>query len=858
MTVTTDVQSIVYDTDGSTADFTIPFYFLRNTDVYADLIDASGVAAPLVPGTDFSLEGAGQPSGGSLTTFDVIAAGYTLHIYRDVPATQETQYQQNDAFPAKTTEKALDKLTMLVQRAFALITTGIRFPYSEIGKNAILPRAAARAHKTIVFKSDGSVDVSVENYREPSDIVTETESYAKSLFDQATALSYSLFYSVREYCEKLVAGVVGGYGAFLQSGVGAVERTFQDKQREVFSVIDFGADPFGVKDSTAAFNLAIAAAIALGSVTGYMIYIPPGRYRITSTLTISASTIRVVGAGVDAVTIEFSGANQDCFLISGTAFDASIENLRIIGTVSTSTSGAAVHTTNGVGQTRIKNIRVESMYNAVRATNGPVSGDLYLDHVGAGNILSDAFYIDGISTLYMSSVTTFRAGGAGIRLVSAGGFYLLNCVQDICTHGLLINPGTGQEVFDGLVTNFEADDCTADGIVLDSSGGGAIFGVAFNNLRAGFCSGNGITIDGGATTNISMLNPIVERNLKHGIALVNGSAVKIAYGHILGNSAIETGYVGINVTGGTGIYLHGNTSTDRYKGEASNQEYGLYIAGSFTGVLRASKNDFSNNVSGTISNNAAPGASVMFDDNEGGDTPNLMSFGPQVDVWSTIKNGVATQTDVAFQIALLRGGWRDNVFSIQNTTVSPANTAGNAAITAKNAAGHEKMAAGFGYTYAAGLVQGIIPPDTAYIEVSNNVPADADTSFELRSTRAGSYSYAFLRYEGTNHNLILGAPNGSGGGQTALGISGSNGYVGILSTTPQFPLDVNGIARAQSYIRAPVKVSALPSSPRDGQMVFVSDSTVAASGNFGAPLVGGGTYHVPGYYDGGTATWRIG
>jgi hypothetical protein len=44
----------------------------------------------------------------------------------------------------------------------------------------------------------------------------------------------------------------------------------------------------------------------------------------------------------------------------------------------------------------------------------------------------------------------------------------------------------------------------------------------------------------------------------------------------------------------------------------------------------------------------------------------------------------------------------------------------------------------------------------------------------------------------------------------------------------------------------------------DGCRTFVGDSTVAAAGNFGAAVAGGGSYHVPVYFDAGTAAWRIG
>lgn len=52
-------------------------------------------------------------------------------------------------------------------------------------------------------------------------------------------------------------------------------------------------------------------------------------------------------------------------------------------------------------------------------------------------------------------------------------------------------------------------------------------------------------------------------------------------------------------------------------------------------------------------------------------------------------------------------------------------------------------------------------------------------------------------------------------------------------------------------------VAALPAGG-DGDASFVTDLNAPAAGNFGSPVVGGGTNHVPVYYDGGAAAWRIG
>jgi hypothetical protein len=76
---------------------------------------------------------------------------------------------------------------------------------------------------------------------------------------------------------------------FLQAGSGASLRTVQSKLRDVVSVKDFGAAGNGISDDTAAFAAALA--------TGKGVYIPPGTYLITSSLTVSTSGQSIFGCG---------------------------------------------------------------------------------------------------------------------------------------------------------------------------------------------------------------------------------------------------------------------------------------------------------------------------------------------------------------------------------------------------------------------------------------------------------------------------------------------------------------------------------------------------------------------------------
>jgi polygalacturonase len=86
---------------------------------------------------------------------------------------------------------------------------------------------------------------------------------------------------------------------FQQAGTGAVARTVQAKLRETVSVTDFGADPTGVADCTAAINAAIAALPA----TGGTILFPAGSYRVNSAINL-VSNLRLIGQGKYVTTIK--------------------------------------------------------------------------------------------------------------------------------------------------------------------------------------------------------------------------------------------------------------------------------------------------------------------------------------------------------------------------------------------------------------------------------------------------------------------------------------------------------------------------------------------------------------------------
>jgi hypothetical protein len=72
--------------------------------------------------------------------------------------------------------------------------------------------------------------------------------------------------------------------SFIATGTGATTRTLQNKLRDVISVKDFGAVGDGVADDTAEIQAALDAG------AGKCVYLPPGTYKTTAALTISANT----------------------------------------------------------------------------------------------------------------------------------------------------------------------------------------------------------------------------------------------------------------------------------------------------------------------------------------------------------------------------------------------------------------------------------------------------------------------------------------------------------------------------------------------------------------------------------------
>ena len=155
MTVTTTSPRASYAGNGSTVLFTVPFLFPANADLRVVLRDASNVETLQVLTTNYTVTGAGNPAGGSITMGVAPATGETLVIRRVVALTQGIDYTPNDPFPADTHEQGLDRGMMAAQQLDESLGRALSVPESDTAASLELPIDTARASKFLSFDATG-------------------------------------------------------------------------------------------------------------------------------------------------------------------------------------------------------------------------------------------------------------------------------------------------------------------------------------------------------------------------------------------------------------------------------------------------------------------------------------------------------------------------------------------------------------------------------------------------------------------------------------------------------------------------------------------------------------------------------
>lgn len=154
MTVSSTLARVTYNGNGSTVNFSVPFYFLEPTHLLVIVVDTEGEESFKTITSDYTVTGAGNPAGGQIQMLVAPGVGERVAILRSTPNTQETNYQANDPFPAETHETALDKLTMVNQQQDEQLNRTLRTPVSDPEQLNVIPNLEKRRGRVLAFKED--------------------------------------------------------------------------------------------------------------------------------------------------------------------------------------------------------------------------------------------------------------------------------------------------------------------------------------------------------------------------------------------------------------------------------------------------------------------------------------------------------------------------------------------------------------------------------------------------------------------------------------------------------------------------------------------------------------------------------
>lgn len=184
MTVETTTARVTYTGAGTTGPFSVPFYFLEDDDLTViKTTIADGTETTLVLTTDYTVSGAADEAGGSVTLTASLSSAYKLTIIRDPDLLQSSDYPPNDKFPATTHESVVDKLTMIAQRLKDLINRSFRLSDGDVS-GVSLSLSNLSASKLIAVNSAGTALEAVS----AADVgLTPVSAFAATLLDDADA-----------------------------------------------------------------------------------------------------------------------------------------------------------------------------------------------------------------------------------------------------------------------------------------------------------------------------------------------------------------------------------------------------------------------------------------------------------------------------------------------------------------------------------------------------------------------------------------------------------------------------------------------------------------------------------------------
>jgi len=113
----------------------------------------------LSEGSNYTVSGVGNDSGGNITLAVGATAGDVITIYRDMALNRTTDYQNSGDFLASEVNEDFDRLWLAIQQNATSDSRSVKKPVTDLSSiNMELPVASGRSHRLLGFDSTGAVE----------------------------------------------------------------------------------------------------------------------------------------------------------------------------------------------------------------------------------------------------------------------------------------------------------------------------------------------------------------------------------------------------------------------------------------------------------------------------------------------------------------------------------------------------------------------------------------------------------------------------------------------------------------------------------------------------------------------------
>lgn len=178
MTVQTSNNVATFDGNGITTVHPFNFKFFDGRDLVVLLIDrATRDIQTLVLNSDFTAQGAGGESGGSVTTAIAPPTGKVLRVSRELNITQDTSLRNQGKFLAEVHEDVFDKLVMISQQIQEQVDRSVKVPVDGTGTGDELVEQLFDA-RDIAVQSAAEAEAIAEQFGDVDQAITAAEAAA--------------------------------------------------------------------------------------------------------------------------------------------------------------------------------------------------------------------------------------------------------------------------------------------------------------------------------------------------------------------------------------------------------------------------------------------------------------------------------------------------------------------------------------------------------------------------------------------------------------------------------------------------------------------------------------------------------